>query len=133
MKHAQSQVPHSCHKGEIILIFITWNGFGWTVPLIILGANFLCYNLPIADEARRVLMLIPGMLLSAFLLWFAGNYLNFGDVPPFIIDRNKRAMYRQSRLPAEHRFYYIKMEYWAVLPLGLLLIGFIFFLSFFKK
>src|SRR5258708_25744265 len=102
------------------MIGISWRGLGWLVPVIIIGTNYICYNLP-GTEAHKDTMFIVGMLFSAFLLWILGNYLNFGDIPPLVVDGERRRLHRESGRPAEHRFYYFRMEYWAILPVGILL------------
>jgi len=96
------------------MIFMTWSGLSWMVPVII----FLGVLFGFMEGPRRDIYFVSGFFFSSAIIWVLGNFLNYSDVPPFIVNKANR----EGRGPNEHTFYYISMELWAFLPLMLVVI-----------
>jgi hypothetical protein len=104
------------------MLFITWSGLGWVVPIIIIIGGLWGF----LEGPRRDLYFIAGNLFASAFIWIIGNFLNYGDTPPFVVNKASR----QARGRAEHTLYYIRMELWAFLPLALVVtvLGLVIFL-----
>jgi hypothetical protein len=94
-------------------MFVVWSGFGWLVPVImaifVWGISQGRMTGPLAAFQP-----IIGLLLCSVAIWSIGSFLNYKDLPPFTWNKPTRDL----KLPAQHSFYYIRMELWAAFPLA---------------
>jgi hypothetical protein len=96
---------------------IVWRGWGILVPVIAFASALL---MQVAVDAlagpgaytRDAYPWAPvALLLAAPLVWLLGRRFN-GRTPRVLVDRETR---EEVILRPEHAFFWIKMEYWAII------------------
>ena len=83
-------------------MFILWSGFGYLVPVLAVG--FVVASMPLAGHVNEDALASLVYAGLAITLWFSGRRLN------------RKA---EAGIKRAHSFFFIAMEYWALLP-GLL-------------
>ncbi len=103
-------------------MFIVWRGYGILVPIVAVVAFFLAVILgDTLTLPTDYLMLIAGLLAGGFLWWF-GRKVNDPSKDRLVRDEQSG---EQLRLSSRHDFFWVKIEYWAVILVlfGLVIAG----------
>ena len=97
---------------------IVWRGWGILVPVLAVVPDLELLQF-IADgaggrgtfSANNGLARAARALIAAPLIWLAGKRLN-GGPERVLVDQQTG---QQVRLRSEHSFFFVRMEYWAVI------------------
>ena len=96
---------------------IVWRGWGILVPVLVVVPILLLQLIADGAGGRGTYSasngwLVPlGLLIAAPLIWLAGKRLN-GGPERVLVDQQTG---QQVRLRSDHSFFFVRMEYWAVI------------------
>jgi len=98
---------------------IFWKGYGFLVLVIalVIGAtvSFIFGKIGSTEDIGAAI----GAIISAFVIWIAGNKLNSPTKDKIMIDKQTA---KEVIFKADNSLFFIKMQYWAFIVGGIGLI-----------